>query len=235
MTGIFDSGVGGLAAYFELRRLLPREDIIYLADRKNAPYGTKTKDELIALTKKDIKRLCDMGASQVLIACCTASTVYSELSEWERAIATPIIAPAARVAAEGGRIAVIATEHTVRSGAFGKEIRRLSHDSEVFERAEQALVAMVEHGSRDGEIKEECRAVLLEIAEWASDIRADTLVLGCTHFSHLEGTLGEMLPEVRIVSPAREGAKEIARLSCGKGRRGKITYTDATALGGKSE
>lgn len=222
MTGIFDSGVGGLAAYFELRRLLPREDIIYLADRKNAPYGTKTKDELIALTKKDIKRLCDMGARQVLIACCTASTVYSELSEWERAIATPIITPASRVAAEGERIAVIATEHTVRSGAFGKEIRKFSQASEVFERAEQALVAMVESGSRDGRISGECEGEIRQIAEWVTDIRADTLVLGCTHFSHIESTLRELLPCVKIVSPAREGAKAIKK---------KITVQNATGNG----
>lgn len=222
MTGIFDSGVGGLAAYFELRRLLPREDIIYLADRKNAPYGTKTKDELIALTKKDIKRLCDMGARQVLIACCTASTIYSELSEWERKIATPIITPASRVAAEGERIAVIATEHTVRSGAFGREIRKFSQASEVFERAEQALVAMVESGSRDGRISDECEGEIRQIAEWVTDIRADTLVLGCTHFSHLELTLREMLPCVKIVSPAREGARAIKE---------KITVQNATGNG----
>lgn len=222
MTGIFDSGVGGLAAYFELRRLLPREDIIYLADRKNAPYGTKTKDELIALTKKDIKRLCDMGARQVLIACCTASTVYSELSKWERKIATPIITPASRVAAEGERIAVIATEHTVRSGAFGREIRKFSQASEVFERAEQALVAMVESGSRDGRISDECEGEIRQIAEWVTDIRADTLVLGCTHFSHLELTLREMLPFVKIVSPAREGARAIKE---------KITVQNATGNG----
>ena len=222
MTGIFDSGVGGLSAYFELRRLLPREDIIYLADRKNAPYGTKTKDELIALTKKDIKRLCDMGARQVLIACCTASTIYSELSEWERKIATPIITPASRVAAEGERIAVIATEHTVRSGAFGKEIRKYSQASEVFERAEQPLVAMVESGSRDGRISTECKVELEKIAEWVTDIRADTLVLGCTHFSHLESTLREMLPCVKIVSPAREGARALKE---------KITVQNATGNG----
>ena len=222
MTGIFDSGVGGLEAYFELRRLLPREDIIYLADRKNAPYGTKTRDELIALTKKDIKRLRDMGAGQVLIACCTASTVWGELSEWERKISTPIITPAARVAAEGERIAVIATEHTVRSGAFGREIRKFSPNSEVFERAEQALVAMVESGSRDGRISTECKGELEKIVEWANEIRADTLVLGCTHFSHLELTLGKMLPCVKIVSPAREGARAIKE---------KITARNATGNG----
>ncbi len=211
MTGIFDSGVGGLAAYLELRRLLPREDIIYLADRKNAPYGTKTKDELITLTKKDIMRLSLMGADRILIACCTASTVYGELDEWECEIATPIITPASRLAAEGARIAVIATEHTVRSRAFGQEIKKFSPSSKVFELAEQRLVSLVESGNRDGHLGGECHAELHKVSEWVMAIRADTLVLGCTHFSHLEWSLQDMLPHIKIVSPAREGAREIAK------------------------
>lgn len=211
MTGIFDSGVGGLTAYSELRRLLPREDIIYLADRKNAPYGTKTKDELISLTKKDIERLSLMGAEKILIACCTASTVWGELDEWEKEIATPIITPASRLAARGQRILVIATEHTVASGAFGQEIRKFSPDSSVFESAEQELVSLVEAGNRDGRISKECLSRLLRISERASELCADTLVLGCTHFSHLYKTLSAMLPMVKIISPAKEGAREIAK------------------------
>ena len=226
MTGIFDSGVGGLAAYYELRRLLPREDIIYLADRKNAPYGTKTKDELIALTKKDIKRLLDMGAERILIACCTASTVYCELDESEQAVALPIITPASSVAAEGERIAVIATEHTVRSGAFSREIRAFSSSAEVIERAEQRLVWLIESGNRDGRLSVECYAEVHRIAEWVTDIGADTLVLGCTHFSHLESTLGGMLSGVRIVSPAKEGATALYKKYENTHRgRGLTVYT----------
>jgi len=226
LTGVFDSGVGGLAAYRELRLLLPCEDIIYLADRKNAPYGTKTKDELIALTKKDIKRLLEMGAERILIACCTASTVWCELDECERAISTPIITPASRVAARGERIAVIATEHTVRSSAFGREIRRVSPTAKIFEQAEQRLVALVEGGCRDGRLSSECLGELERITEWVTDVRADTLVLGCTHFSHLEATLGRMLPDIRIVSPAREGALALARKYESTHReRGKTVYT----------
>lgn len=226
MTGVFDSGVGGLAAYRELRLLLPCEDIIYLADRKNAPYGTKTKDELIALTKKDIKRLVEMGAERILIACCTASTVWCELDECERTISTPIITPASRVAARGERIAVIATEHTVRSSAFGREIRRVSPTAKIFEQAEQRLVALVEGGCRDGRLSSECLGELERITEWVTDVRADTLVLGCTHFSHLEATLGRMLPDIRIVSPAREGALALARKYESTHReRGKTVYT----------
>ena len=118
MIGIFDSGVGGLSAYRELRLLLPRCDIIYLADRRNAPYGTKTKDELIKLVKHDILQLKNMGAEKILVACCTASTVVPHLDFEERRCVLPIIFPAARVAARLARVTVIATEHTARSSAF---------------------------------------------------------------------------------------------------------------------
>ena len=185
------------------------------------------------LTKKDIKRLADMGAERILIACCTASTLHSELDKAEREMTVPIIRPAARIAAEGKRVAVIATEHTVKSAAFSSEIKRFYPLCYVSERAEQELVRLVEDGNRDGGVSEKALVRLAGVAEWIKEIRADTLVLGCTHFSHLEGTLAKMLPEVKIVSPAKEGAREIARLSGGRRHRGKITYTDATALGDK--
>ena len=118
MIGIFDSGVGGLNAYYELKRLLPDEDFIYLSDRKNAPYGTKSEDEIIALTRADIKRLKNAGARKILIACCTASSIHHKLDDEERQISLPIITPAAEIAAKSAkRILVIATEHTAKSSA----------------------------------------------------------------------------------------------------------------------
>lgn len=211
MIGVFDSGVGGICAFREIRRLLPRADIVYLADRKNAPYGTKTKDEIIALTSRNIKRLRAIGADRVLIACCTASSIYPELCDGERAISLPIITPAAKKAAEiGRRIAVIATEHTASSGAFSREISKFS-SAEVFEFAEQRLVALVEGGCRDGSISEECERELRRISQMVRSKKADTLILGCTHFSHLEGELSARCG-VKVISPAREGARTLVKM-----------------------
>ncbi len=205
MIGVFDSGVGGICAFREIRRLLPREDIVYLADRKNSPYGTKTKDEIIALTKADIKRLRTVGATKILIACCTASTVYDSLDDGEREISLPIIRPAAEKAVKGARkIAVIATERTVLSGAFKKELSRLGN-LPVGEFACQKLVALVESGCRDGRLTDECEKEIDRVAELVRGFGADTLILGCTHFSHLENELSRRC-NVRTVSPAREGA-----------------------------
>lgn len=220
MIGIFDSGVGGFCALREIRRLLPREDIVYLADRKNAPYGTKSEDEIICLTKADIKRLCAYGVKKILIACCTASSVYASLDRWEREISLPIIKPAAQKAASGKRIAVIATERTVKSAVFSKEISKIS-SAQVVELPAQRLVALVEGGCRDGRINEECERELCRIADFTKEIEADRLILGCTHFSHLEKELQERCG-IKTVSPAREGAIALAnmitksRTECGR-------------------
>ena len=213
MIGIFDSGVGGLTAYREVRRLAPRLDIVYLADRKNAPYGTKGRDELVELVKNDIRVLRSMGAADILIACCTASTVYPFLDEGSRQRTIPIIEPAADSAVGLHRITVIATEYTVKSRAFSDSVRKRNPDASVLEIPAQRLVSLVEGGARDGYLSEECREYLNGVASRAKDFGADGLILGCTHFSHLENTLRALLPEVKIISPAREGAKRLIR-SC---------------------
>lgn len=211
MIGVFDSGVGGISAYRHLRRYMPERDIVYLADSKNAPYGTKTEDEILKFTKNNIRILSNLGCEAILIACCSASTVYNRLNEKEREIALPIISPSARLAAESGRrITVIATRHTASSGAFGREIGRFS-DARVCEMAEQGLVALVESGNRDGKVRENCKTYLTAMTERIKESDADTLILGCTHFSHLEGEIRRLLPDVRIINPARVGAEEMIK------------------------
>ncbi len=219
---------------------MPREDIIYLADRKNAPYGTKTKEELIALTKKDIQRLREMGVRQILIACCTASTVYHYLDQIEREISLPIITPAAELAAKYGRVYVIATRRTAESGAFGRAIRHFgekngksnenqgkSNENQgnfslnqgnlcenigkgsfptVIESAEQELVRLVESGSRDGRLSLACECEIDRIVADIKRANAEALVLGCTHFTHLEGEFKKRLSGTKIISPAKLGA-----------------------------
>ena len=98
MIGVFDSGAGGLFALAELRRLLPKADILCLTDRKNAPYGTKSEDELTRHVTSGVDTLLSLGCSSVLMACCTASTVWERLPERERAAAVPIIEPVTEAA-----------------------------------------------------------------------------------------------------------------------------------------
>ena len=207
MIGIFDSGVGGFCALREIRRLLPREDIVYLADRKNAPYGTKSEDEIICLTKADIKRLCAYGVKKILIACCTASSLHDLLPRELQNISIPIITPTARLCRDSSSVLVIATEHTVRSGAFSKEIKRFS-DANVREIPMQPLVSLIEWG-RD------TKCATDEIVEMCEG--CDTLILGCTHFSHLYDDLRARLPKVKILSPAHIGANEVRKIKISRG------------------
>ena len=159
--------------------------------------------------------------------------IHHRLDGWERDIALPIISAAASVAAELGVVSVIATAHTVRSLAFTRSIQRINPDCIVLERGEQELVRLIEGGARDNHLTDECEKIIDSVVRWVSDSASEALILGCTHFSHLSETFSKRLPKVKIISPAFEGAREIARLH-GKHRgRGRITYTDATGIGEK--
>ena len=213
MIGVFDSGAGGLTAIAELRRLQPCCDVCFYADRANAPYGTKSRREIIRLVTRDIYKLLSAGADRILMACCTASTVYPYLPRDMREVAYPIIAPAAREAArstENGKIGVIATRHTAACGAFKKEILRHGALS-VTEICAQSLVSLVESGIKDGSMTEPARAELLNILTPIKTAGVDTLILGCTHFPHLKREIAGILPGVRLINPSREGAKEIIK------------------------
>ena len=125
MIGIFDSGAGGLAALRKLRALLPNADICYLADRKNAPYGTKSQDELRRLVIRDIRILKRLGATEILSACCTASAVIDAMKSNISDGVTTIIKPTARKAAsqtKNQKIALLCTYATAKSYAFEREI-----------------------------------------------------------------------------------------------------------------
>ena len=226
MIGVFDSGMGGLTAIAEIRKLAPTADVCFFADKENAPYGTKSREELLKLVKDDITRLRRFGAERILMACCTASTVHRYLPREMRDIAEPIILPTAREAARvtrRGRVGVIATEATVASGAFTEELSRFSNVKEIFELPLQKLVSLVEGGVCDkcitqGEKDELCK-MLIPIRER----ELDTLILGCTHFPHLERTIGKCLPGLKLISSSRAGALEILKTTSPKGT-GKTFY-----------
>ena len=214
MIGVFDSGRGGLVSYREIRRLHPSADLAFLADRKNSPFGEKSPEKIARITERGIKRLSSMGCDSVLIACCTASTMYARLPEELKRISLPIITPAAIECRGSRRVVVIATEHTARCGAFSLEIAKYSNAS-VKEVPMQDLVHSIEWGL-------DTKKHIKEITELCRD--ADTLILGCTHFSHLLDTLRAMMPEKKIISPAHLGAEAITKIKTDRGC-GRDIYT----------
>ena len=226
MIGVFDSGVGGLCALNELHRLMPGENLVYFADRKNAPYGNKSPEEIVEFCQNSIAFLSGLGARRVLIACCTASTMHDLIKKELSEISLPIISPTAHLTSESRRILVIATEHTAKMGAFKKEIAKFS-PAIVIEKAVQRLVSLVECGCRDRHINEECKNILYEIKGDCERENIDTLILGCTHFSHLENELSKLLPDVKIINPAHIGARTMAKMLTEKYENGKIQYIES--------
>ena len=219
MIGVFDSGDGGLCTVERIRAASPLIDVCFLADKKNAPYGTKTRGEIISITKKNIKILSDMGAEKVLIACCTASSVYTALTESEKRIAVPIIDATARDAVKktkSGKIGVIATRATVLSGAFEKSVRQVLPSAEVFSEEAQDLVTIIENGVNDKNISHRARVAVEKILSGIKRHDFDVVILGCTHFPRLEGTISEILG-CETVSSASSGAAEILSIADTRG------------------
>ena len=186
MVGLFDSGSGGLNTVRYLQAA-GDVDLVYLIDRENAPYGIKTKKELIGITERNIRHLVDMGARRVLIAFFTASTVYRSLGKDYREKAIPIIeavANAAKNSTRSHRIGVIATKRTVDSHAF---VRALA-GCKTYELALGELVGMIDSGLSDETVREDDEKRLEEMLKPILVKDVDTLILGCTHFPSLKKT-----------------------------------------------
>jgi glutamate racemase len=213
MVGIFDSGKGGEAALSSFRKMRPTCDVAFLADTDNAPYGNKSEDELISLVCNDIERLVVLGASVVLMACCTASTVFCRLPEKFRRISIPIIDPSAKMAcrvSKNGRIGVLSTERTMKSGCFAREIKRLRQGSEVISVAAPELVTLAERRAFEKDLSADEEKLIDNALSSLIGTGIDTVVLGCTHFSYFEEYIGRKLG-VRTVNCAVIGATELLK------------------------
>ena len=206
--GIFDSGEGGKNLVRHLKAREPHIDTVFLCDRARAPYGVKSREELRDIVTNNLETLRTAGADRVLIACCTACTVYGELDRAQMRMATPIITPtarAARGATESGRVAVIATRATVRSHAFARALGRCC----VAEIEAQPLVHIIDRGACDEAADTDTVRLVELLLLPLRDCGADTLVLGCTHFSSLSGVIAraaERYGITHVIDSAREGA-----------------------------
>jgi glutamate racemase len=216
--------VGGLTVVAALRRLLPAESILYLGDTARLPYGTKSPATVLSYSRKTVDFLVTRGVKGVVVACNTASAVAVDN------LAPPVplwgvLRPGARWAAETtrGRVGVIATESTIASDAYGRELRRLAPDIEVLSQACPLFVPLVEDGWEDDPITAEiARRYLAPLQEAA----IDTLVLGCTHYPLLRRTLAGVLgPDVTLVDSAQATA---ALVAAELGEHGLLAPSDAT-------
>jgi glutamate racemase len=208
--GVFDSGVGGLTVLRALLERLPQEDFVYLGDTARLPYGTKSPASIRQYSLQAARQLLARGVKCLVVACNTASATALDALTREFA-PVPVIgvlepgAAAACRATRRGRIAVLATEGTVRGGAYQAAIARRRPGAEVIARACPLFVALAEEGWVDGPIVEAIAHRYLDDVFVDGDDAAhpDTLLLGCTHFPVLAPALKRVLePTVAIVDSA---------------------------------
>ncbi len=213
--GVFDSGLGGLAAVRALRALLPGEDVVYLGDTGRVPYGGRSRETIVRYALEDTAFLLRRDVKAILIACGTVSSnAVSEVREATGGIpVTGTVEPTAREAASrtrGGRIGVIATAATIRSGAMGRAVRALRPDAEILEKACPLFVPLVE----DGRVQPGEPLITLCAKEYLEPLRdagVDTLILGCTHYPLIAPVISSVMgPEVGLVDSAAAAAAAIA-------------------------
>ena len=214
--GVFDSGLGGLTAVRELMQLLPREDIIYFGDTARVPYGVRSPETILKFARQDMNFLCSYDLKAVVIACGTVST--TSLSTLRRESHLPIIgvveptaAQAARVT-RSGRIGLIATAASIRSGAYEKKIAARRPGATVYGKACPLFVPLVENGRfqmGDPVIETIAREYLQSMQE--ADV--DTLILGCTHYPLLSDVIRHIMgPDVTLINSGREAARALQAL-----------------------
>ena len=187
MIGIFDSGVGGMTVARAVEQLLPGYPLLYLGDIARTPYGTKSARTIIDYSVENTGFLVQNGAKVIVIACNSASSVATERLRLEFNIPIiEVITPAVEQAlatSRTGRIGVIGTRATIRSGVYEDKIRRQCPDYKVFSKACPLLVPLVEEGWIN---KRETKMILRRYLHELKDQQLDTLILGCTHYPLLK-------------------------------------------------
>jgi glutamate racemase len=225
-VGVFDSGVGGLTVLRALIATLPHEDFLYLGDTARLPYGTKSPQTVARYSVRAAEALVERGIKALVVACNTASaSALPALRErFPQLPVIGVIEPGARAACEAsasGRIAVLATEGTVKGGAYLNAILAIRPDAHVTQVAAQIFVALAEEGWSEGEAVDAVTHRYLAHL----DARVDTVVLGCTHFPLLAAAIARQVGPARqvvdsAVTTARATAAELAaRNLCNVGQR----------------
>lgn len=208
--GVFDSGLGGLTAVRELRRLLPGEDIIYFGDTGRVPYGTRGADIIVRYAKQDIAFLLEQNVKYIMAACGTVSSTlpkaYTDMLPVPYTGVVQSAAEAAVRATQTGRIGVIGTPATVQSGSYQAAIAALLPAARVTATACPLFVPLVENGyfNRDNAVT---RMVACDYLRGIRAAGVDTLILGCTHYPLIAPILADLMgPDVALIDPGRETA-----------------------------
>ncbi len=213
--GVFDSGIGGLSVLKQFIRFLPYEKYIYLGDTARVPYGNKSEDTVKQYALESTNFLLEKNVKMIVVACNSVSSVALEtVREASPVPVIGMILPAAAAAIRAtinGKIGVIGTRATINSGAYSREIKNLSNSEkiQVISIPCPLFVPIVEEGWLRHEAT---RLIAEEYLHELKEIKADTLVLGCTHYPLLSQLLTEMMPGVVQIDSGEHAAVTAIRL-----------------------
>lgn len=202
--GVFDSGMGGLSVWRELRAALPHESLVYYGDGANCPYGEKSSEEVLEYIKAGVERLVSEGVKMVILACNTATVIaikqLREMYDIPFVGMEPALKPAAG-STESGVVGVLATRGTIESEWFADLRSRYGEDTEIISAEGEGFVRLVEAG---GENTPRAAELVRRAVQPLLDAGADRIVLGCTHYPFLRGRIEEVIGsrKVEIIDPA---------------------------------
>lgn len=210
--GLFDSGIGGTSIWTAIHDLLPNENTIYLADSKNAPYGQKSKEEIIQLSIKNTEFLLNQNCKTIVVACNTATT--NAIKELRAKYKIPFIGiePAIKPAALSSKtqtIGILATQGTLNSELFHQTVQKFQH-TKIIEQIGHGLVPLIEKGEIDSE---EMNELLHQYLKPMIAANIDYLVLGCSHYPYLIPQIKKILPKnIKIIDSGEAVAKQTKTL-----------------------
>jgi glutamate racemase len=207
--GIFDSGVGGLNIMNEIHKILPMENIVYFADTLNLPYGSKSKNKIIDLSRKISSFLVKKNVKLIVIACNTASIFSLNIIKNFKIPILGVIDPCIKFAtleSKNMKIGIIGTEATVNSNLYVNKINKIAKYN-VYQQACPLFVPFVEEGIINGNIID---IIIKKYLDSLLKMDIDTLILGCTHYSFLKKALIENIKKkISIIDPSKYMAQEV--------------------------
>lgn len=215
MIGIFDSGIGGLSVFREIRKVLPEQSYVYYSDNAHCPYGEKTREYIIDRARTITRFLLEKGCEIIVVACNTATAAAIATLREEFPVKfigmEPAIKPAAQ-ATKTGVVGVLATAGTLRATKYIDTRARWAQNVRIAEHIGQGFVELVEKGTTTGpEAESTVRSSLMPLL----DEGADMIVLGCTHYPFLSGTISKIASEahperdIKIIDPAPAVARHL--------------------------
>ena len=211
--GIFDSGVGGITVLKEIKEKLPEENIIYLGDTKNFPYGNKSKEDIIRFSIDNVQKLLKQNVKIIVIACGTATSQAIEiLKEKFNIQIIEIIEPTVKYIKNQkfDKVGVIATEGTIKNGAWERKLKEQIPNIQVINKACPMLATIAEEGKAKSK---EGRKVIKEYMIPFKEKRVNKIILGCTHFPIYEQIIREELEyDVELINTGKFVSLELEQI-----------------------